>query len=62
MSLGAPSEGGGHGFSVGFNFFFEVGETLVGRIAAYLGQRGVLEVSLPVVGLGVRHGVWVEVQ
>ena len=53
MSLGAASEGGGHGFSVGFDFFFELGETLVGRIAAYMDlcQQGVLEVSLPVVGL-----------
>ena len=55
--MGAVSEGGGHGFTVGFKFLFELGETLVGQIAAYLGQRGVLEVSLPVVGLGVRHGV-----
>ena len=58
VSLGAASEGGGHGFSIGFDFLFKFGETLVGRIAAYLCQRGVLEVSLPVVvGLGVRHGV-----
>ena len=60
--MGATFEGGGHGFSVCFNFLFEFGETLVGQIAAYLGQQGVLEVSLPVVGLGVRHGVSVGVQ
>ena len=56
--MGAASEGGGHGFSVGFDFLLDFGETrLVGQIAAYLCQRGVLEVSLLVVGLGVRHGV-----
>ena len=60
MSLGAASEGGGHGFSVGFDFSFEFGETRVGRVAAYLRQRWVLEVSLPVVVMGVRHVVCVE--
>ena len=61
VSLGAASEGGGHGFSVGFDFSFEFGETRVGRIAAYLCQRWVLEVSLPVVGMIVRHVVCVGV-
>ena len=59
VSLGAASEGGGHGFSFGFDFSFEFGETLVGQVAAYLRQRWVLEVSLPVVGMGVRHAVCV---
>ena len=57
VSLGAASEGGGHGFSVSFDFSFEFGETRVGRIAAYLRQRWVLEISLPVVGVVVRHVV-----
>ena len=59
--MGAAFEGGGHGFSVGLDFSFEFGETHVGRIAAYLRQRWVLEVSLPVVGMGVRHVVCVGV-
>ena len=60
--MGATPEGGGHGFFVGFDFLLELGEALVGWIDAYLRQRGVLEVSLPVVGLGVRHDVWIGVQ
>ena len=44
---------------MGLDFLFKLGETCAGRITAYLCQRGVLEVSLPVlVVLGVRHGVW----
>ena len=59
--MGAASEGGGHGFSIRLDFSFEFGETRVGRIAAYLRQRWVLEVSLPVVGVVVRHVVCVGV-
>ena len=51
----AAPEGGWYGLAICFAFFFELGETCVGQIAAYPHQRGVLEVGLPVVGLGVRH-------
>ena len=57
VSLGAASEGGGYGFSIGLDFSFEFGETRVGRVATYLRQRWVLEISLPVVGVVVRHAV-----
>jgi hypothetical protein len=55
VSLAAATKGGSDGFSVCFALFFEFRETFVGRIAADFGQRGMLEVALPVVDLGVRH-------
>ena len=60
--MGAASEGGGYGFFVGLDLSFKFGETCVGRIAAYLRQHWVLEVSLPVVGVVVRHVVCVGVK
>jgi hypothetical protein len=58
VSLGAASEGGGYGFSVGLDFLFEFDETCVRWVAVYLRQRWMLEISLPVVGVvGFRHVV-----
>jgi hypothetical protein len=58
VSLVAATKGGADGLAVCFAFFFEFGETCVGRITAHLCQQGALEVVLPLVDLGARHGLF----
>jgi hypothetical protein len=60
VSLLAATEGGSYGLAVCFAFFFEDGEVRVGGIADDLRQRGMLEVGLPIVYLGVGHIVGME--
>jgi hypothetical protein len=57
VSLETATKSGTNGFSVGLAFAFEFGETCVSRIAANLRQQGMLEVALPVIDLGDRHGM-----